>query len=50
MKDIIDCLKDCLENSKPLPKSKFQKIIDATGKLASIFTAVGKLVFQHVEK
>lgn len=50
LREIVDCLKDCLENSKPLPKGKFQQTMETVGNVVSFLNAIGKILVQHLVK
>ena len=50
LREIVDCLKDCLENSKPLPKGKFQQTMETMGNVVSFLNAIGKILVQHLVK
>lgn len=45
IKETVLTLQDCIENSKPLPKSKLAKAIEITKDLLPICTALGKIFF-----
>lgn len=48
MREIVDTLKDCIENSKPLPKGKFQTMLEVTSQMSTIFCNIGQLIFEHL--
>ena len=50
LREIVDCLKDCLENSKPLPKGKFQQTMETMVSVVSFLNAIGKILVQHLVK
>ena len=48
MREIVDILKDCIENSKPLPKGRFQTMLEVTSQMSTIFCNIGQLIFEHL--
>lgn len=46
--EFVNILKDCLENSKPLPKNKFSKVLDSVKDVTAFVSALGSLVLNFV--
>lgn len=44
MRELADTIKDCIENSKPLPKGKFRTFIEDAKAVTSLATAIGKAI------
>lgn len=44
MREMVDVIKDSIENSKPLPKGKFRTFIEDATALTPIATAIGKAI------
>ena len=48
--ELISIIQDCLENSKPLPKSKLEKTIKMTSDIFPIASAIGSVLIKFLSQ